>query len=457
TITGDLTNNSGSNLFGNSQGTVVLSSGSPQSINGNTLIRFNNLVLSNSIKTLGANCEVGGSGTGVLDIGNSVLDLNSKTLTILNPSSTSCTFQSGVGYVLSETDPSLGYGSLVRYVKDTVGPVQYVFPFGNGTADLRCVYDYPNGVASAGQIGVSTYPTNPSNVPNNRPLPSGVASLLNISGLENAHHTLDRYWIVSTSGFAIPSVPNITMRYGEDEWISGSNTISESSLQPQRNDFSGWQTPISSTINTANNTITFGGVSDFSGVWTLVGSNSPLPVSLLAFSGECNGDGDVVLTWTTASEVNCDYFTLERSANGTVFELVDRIEGGGTTPQLSEYMFEDFEANEGVNYYKLSQTDYDGTTKSLGLVVAKCSSSIGEITSFYNQEGEVVFEAGTGVTGTYDLRLFDAIGKLVMQSKLVFDKGVNRISIPVHSFEKGVYFMQLSNKTEGFTFKHALN
>ncbi|MFM8950048.1 MAG: BNR-repeat neuraminidase N-terminal domain-containing protein, partial [Bacteroidota bacterium] len=206
---------------------------------------------------------------------------------------------------------------------------------------------------------------------------------------------------------------------------------------------------IQSNIVSTFGTFTFGSV----GIQPL----NPLPVNLLAFAAECSDKGEVEVTWTTASEVNNDFFTLERSKNGTVFDFVDRIEGGGTTPQISYYTFDDSGAFEGINYYRLSQTDYDGTTKTLGTVVAKCQSMAGEITSFYNQAGEIVFEAGSGISGTYDMRMFDAIGKMAVQTKIVFEKGAGRITVPVNHLEKGVYLIQLSNKSEGFTFKHALN
>ncbi len=204
----------------------------------------------------------------------------------------------------------------------------------------------------------------------------------------------------------------------------------------------------SNTVSTFG-TFTFGSV----GIQPL----NPLPVSLLAFAAECSDKGEVEVAWTTASEVNNDYFTLERSKNGNVFEFIDRIEGGGTTPQISYYTYDDSGAFEGINYYRLSQTDYDGTTKLLGTVVAKCQSMAGEITSFYNQAGEIVFDAGPGVTGAFDMRMFDAIGKMALQTKIVFEKETVRIAVPVHHLEKGVYLIQLSNKKDGFTFKHAVN
>ncbi len=84
-----------------------------------------------------------------------------------------------------------------------------------------------------------------------------------------------------------------------------------------------------------------------------------LPVELLYF--EIKGDAKSrVLTWATASELNCDYFEISRSMDGISYEDLGLVTGNGTTVEVSTYVFDDQNLASGVVYYRLQQFDYDG-------------------------------------------------------------------------------------------------
>lgn len=87
---------------------------------------------------------------------------------------------------------------------------------------------------------------------------------------------------------------------------------------------------------------------------------SPLPVKLISFNALLD-ENKVDITWTTASEVNNDYFTIERSKDGKQFEEVAKVKGAGTTNSMMEYFETDYEPLTGISYYRLKQTDFDGT------------------------------------------------------------------------------------------------
>jgi len=84
-----------------------------------------------------------------------------------------------------------------------------------------------------------------------------------------------------------------------------------------------------------------------------------LPVELLSF--EANLDIDKVrVKWVTATETNNDYFTLEKSRDGSTFEEVSKTDGQGSSSSMHEYMDTDYNPYEGVSYYRLKQTDFNG-------------------------------------------------------------------------------------------------
>lgn len=104
-----------------------------------------------------------------------------------------------------------------------------------------------------------------------------------------------------------------------------------------------------------------GPVTDFSPftIATTTGLN-PLPVELIEFSAR-KVDETTVLTWITESEINNDYFELQRSLDGIAYETISTIDGAGNSNQEIYYKHTDYNPAIGVNYYRLKQVDFDGS------------------------------------------------------------------------------------------------
>src|SRR6188508_3341378 len=96
----------------------------------------------------------------------------------------------------------------------------------------------------------------------------------------------------------------------------------------------------------------------------------PLPVELIDFSANCK-DNKVVIHWTSATETNNDYFTLEKSFDGKTFEAVSTLKGSGTTTEIHEYQATD-EISLQTVYYRLKQTDYDGASSNSDIILINC-------------------------------------------------------------------------------------
>lgn len=85
----------------------------------------------------------------------------------------------------------------------------------------------------------------------------------------------------------------------------------------------------------------------------------PLPVSLLFF-GASNVEGRMELKWATASELNFDYFSIERSVDAKIFNEIGQVTGHGTTVIRHDYTFEDVFPLGQKLYYRLKAVDFDG-------------------------------------------------------------------------------------------------
>ena len=99
-----------------------------------------------------------------------------------------------------------------------------------------------------------------------------------------------------------------------------------------------------------------------------------LPVELVSFNGSCN-DGVVNVTWTTASEYNSSHFELENSRDGITWDVVYTKDAAGQSTELIEYTYNDVHANGGDNYYRLTQVDIDGTSKTYDVINVSCSQT----------------------------------------------------------------------------------
>lgn len=88
--------------------------------------------------------------------------------------------------------------------------------------------------------------------------------------------------------------------------------------------------------------------------------SSPLPIQLVSFEAT-EANGTVELEWVTSSEVNNAYFTLEKSIDGVYWHEFATVDGAGNSNNLISYAFKDAFPYHGITYYRLRQTDFDGT------------------------------------------------------------------------------------------------
>ena len=89
---------------------------------------------------------------------------------------------------------------------------------------------------------------------------------------------------------------------------------------------------------------------------------TPLPITLKEFSAIPNGN-EMRVEWITTSELNNNFFTVERSRDGLHYEVIGTVKGKGTTNEVQEYVLMDKIPLIGYSYYRLKQTDLDGTTE----------------------------------------------------------------------------------------------
>lgn len=112
-----------------------------------------------------------------------------------------------------------------------------------------------------------------------------------------------------------------------------------------------------SKINICGETVWNGGTTTSGPL--VFGGGTTLPIELLSFTAHLNNN-KVDIAWSTASETNNDFFTIERSRDGLNFEEVMNVDGAGNSTTIIDYFEIDQPPLTGISYYRLKQTDFDG-------------------------------------------------------------------------------------------------
>lgn len=167
---------------------------------------------------------------------------------------------------------------------------------------------------------------------------------------------------------------------------------------------------------------------------------TPLPVLLTSFHGEAHGSQNI-LYWTTASELNNLFFSLQRSNSAYDFETIGIIKGAGNSTQPLHYSFADDNPYTGINYYRLEQTDFNGKV-SLSNVIAlrnKLETTDGFMV-FPNPAGKFINVFSENVEN--EVEILNASGSRVIKTR-------SKNKIDISGLNNGTYFFRI-NSTENY-------
>jgi fibronectin-binding autotransporter adhesin len=161
---------------------------------------------------------------------------------------------------------------------------------------------------------------------------------------------------------------DFTFYWNEAQKLQG---ITEFTLN--HHDGTGWKTPVSTgTPSYSGTTLSFPGYKGTFSPFAIGSGASPLPVELRSFDAAC-AEGQVELEWITESEINNERFTVCRSSDLQIWEEILTLPGAGNSNALLTYTAVDERPNDGINYYRLTQADYDGAFEVLKTVSAFCA------------------------------------------------------------------------------------
>lgn len=191
------------------------------------------------------------------------------------------------------------------------------------------------------------------------------------------------------------------------------------------------------------------GGSGFTLNWVLTGGASlncaVLPVELMAFD-VIPSDKSVNIFWETASEINNDYFIVERSSDSQIFSPVELVDGAGNSSILREYKTIDSNPLRGISYYRLKQVDYDGNFSISDIKAVDLTKKGNMLYAFPNpaqHESIIYFSIDDPALTT--LQLMDLNGRLVVNTIVHATSGINTFHLDLNKINRGIYLLMLVN------------
>jgi hypothetical protein len=266
---------------------------------------------------------------------------------------------------------------------------------------------------------------------------------------------LNRYWSIEQSGLAPGFAYGADFSYAQSDVVGSEATIFPYKWTPGTGVGTGWIGAGGSTaefqmgsgsVDMVLNTMHWEGIYSFSDI-TGSGGGTPLPITLVNFDA-VKENKKVKLSWTTYSEINNDFFTVEKTTDGINFKAIETLDGAGNHNGILNYSTEDNNPEIGKNYYRLKQTDFNGKYEYSKLVMVEFMQDFTKSISLHPNpsNGQDVKLIINGITSEnlIQLKLFSSNGSQVFSENSRANNGSNPILIPTKNLSNGIYYLQIN-------------
>lgn len=302
------------------------------------------------------------------------------------------------------------------------------------------------GVGTTASFTLSTWET--TDVADmNLPWPTMVTNMNLPSAANGSLFAVDRFWHINALSYTAKPAIELVMNYDPASTEIGiNNTITETNLLAQRfnTTLGNWETYKLFGTNDAINDRVTGIVvpsADFFENWILVDKTNPLPVTLVSFDVNCEEHG-VVLNWTTQTEINNDFFVIEKSIDAINFFDLTTIQGAGNSNTLLNYSYTDDSYISGIAYYRLKQFDFNGQYEYFNIEAINCKLTDNGFYTYPNPtNGVFQLQFNTPLKENAQLEIYDLRGRIVLSK--VLQKDINSYSIDLSTHNNAVYFLKL--------------
>ena len=177
-------------------------------------------------------------------------------------------------------------------------------------------------------------------------------------------------------------------------------------------------------------------------------TSSPLPITLIQFTAVPQ-NGQVKLEWETSTEVNNNYFTVQRSNQSGIWENILKVDGSGSTSTNKIYEAYDPNPYSGLSFYRLEQTDYDGRS-SYSMIRQVNFDSSATIRIYPNPVTNIIYVSGSG---TMVISVHNVNGQLLNTPVHLIR---SEYSVNVAALPPGIYFIHIVQNGNQLTTKEII-
>jgi hypothetical protein len=172
---------------------------------------------------------------------------------------------------------------------------------------------------------------------------------------------------------------------------------------------------------------------------------SALPVELVNFTVSLNANS-VAVKWSTASEINSDYYTVMRSPDAVFFESIAKIEAAENSTSIVNYNYSDQSPLHGINYYQLIETDRDGRTQKSKVFAVDFSVKSNALQSYPNpviDNATILFTSSK--KGVYQFKISNAGGQIIYSDSVYMMAGENKLPVSMGDYPNGFYLLTFTD------------
>ena len=181
----------------------------------------------------------------------------------------------------------------------------------------------------------------------------------------------------------------------------------------------------------------------------VIGGCFAVPVDFVSFEAREAQDG-VQVEWSTATEVDNDYFTVERSFDGVTFEAIAQLQGAGYSLSLLNYEYLDTDIDRisayPQVYYRVKQTDFDQDytyTPIVTVSLDNMSTGQNSITQVQANDFGLNIKYQSAGNNDVDIAVYDLNGQLIIQGQYFAEIGSNEYTLSLPSLAEGIYLVEL--------------
>lgn len=175
-----------------------------------------------------------------------------------------------------------------------------------------------------------------------------------------------------------------------------------------------------------------------------------LPIELTRFKALSHKDG-ILVEWTTATETNNQFFTLEKSTDGLNFMPIGKIAGSGNSYIPKDYKTVDSNPYSGINYYRLKQTDFNGESSYSDIISVRLLNNTDWLGDVYPNPAQekINFEVFAYGSDNAFVELTDLTGRIVYRNLELLEEGGQTLSLSISELSNGIYSLRVTQVGTG--------